>query len=51
MTVPSSGRGNWPVDCSIGDRGDLVRYLFAWLLGVPFGIVALWFLFSNACAR
>jgi hypothetical protein len=30
-------------------RFVIMRYLFAWLLGVPFGLVVLWFLFSHAC--
>ena len=29
--------------------GVRMRYLFAWLLGVPTGLIVLWFLFSQAC--
>jgi hypothetical protein len=28
--------------------GEFMRYLIAWLLGVPGGIIILWFLFNNA---
>jgi len=24
---------------------------FAWILGVPFSVIVLWFLFSHACAH
>jgi hypothetical protein len=27
---------------------ELMRYIVAWLLGVPFGIIVLWFLANQA---
>ena len=28
--------------------GDVMKYLFAWMLGVPGGLILLWFLFNHA---
>jgi hypothetical protein len=36
---------------SFGPEVAEMRYMFAWLLGVPFSVIVLWFLFSHACAR
>ncbi len=29
------------------DGGKLMKYLFAWILGVPGGLILLWFLFNH----
>lgn len=29
-------------------KEEMMRYLIAWLLGVPFGLILLWMLFSKA---
>jgi hypothetical protein len=31
----------------IGEK--VMRYMFAWLLGVPFSLIVLWFLVGHAC--
>jgi hypothetical protein len=30
------------------NRGGHVRYMIAWLLGVPFGIIVLWYIVGHA---
>jgi hypothetical protein len=38
----------WPENCPIKLRGELtMKYLFAWILGVPGGLIVLWFLFNH----
>ena len=45
VTVRRVRMSNWR-----HNGGDFVmRYLFAWLLGVPTGLIVLWFLFNQAC--
>ena len=50
-TVPGCGRQ--PADHSIGRarRGDM-RYILAWIMGVPLSLIVLWFLIGHsACGR
>ena len=41
----------WRDACSRIARRFVMRYIVAWLLGVPFSVIVLWYLVGHAACR
>jgi hypothetical protein len=46
-----SRRGGGNALAPPGSEGDAMRYLVAWILGVPLGVIALWFVVGHTACR
>jgi hypothetical protein len=44
-------RHRWRSFCSIVSTEDQMRYVVAWILGVPLSVIALWYIVGHTACR